>query len=92
MKEATWTAIYSVEQLAWQPGGAPKRGARVFFSTGVSDGNPNPVKYSYSLGLVGTGGRLWCQAEHPRCGAYRSGRLGHHAALDALAVRLAICG
>jgi len=27
----------------------------MFFSAGVSDGKANPVKYSYSLGLVGKG-------------------------------------
>jgi len=55
MKDETWTAIYSFEQFVWQPAGDPTRGVGVFFSVGVSDGNPNPVKYSYSLGLVGKG-------------------------------------
>jgi porin len=55
MEDDTWTAIYSFEQFVWQPAGDPKRGVGVFFSASVSDGNPNPVKYSYSLGLVGKG-------------------------------------
>jgi len=51
----TWTATYSFEQFVWQPAGDPKRGVGVFFAASVSDGNPNPVKSSYSLGLVGKG-------------------------------------
>jgi len=55
MEDDTWTATYSFEQFVWQPAGDPKRGVGLFFSASVSDGNPNPVKSSYSLGLVGKG-------------------------------------
>ncbi|MDP3584776.1 MAG: carbohydrate porin [Thiobacillus sp.] len=51
----TWAAVYSFEQFVWQPAGDPKRGIGMFFSAGVSDGKANPIKYSYSLGLVGKG-------------------------------------
>ena len=51
----TWAAVYSFEQFVSQPAGDPKRGVGVFFSAGVSDGKANPIKYSYSLGLVGKG-------------------------------------
>ena len=51
----TWTAVYSAEQFLWQPSGDPKRGIGAFFSAGVSDGRANPIKYSYTLGLVGKG-------------------------------------
>jgi porin len=51
----TWAAIYSFEQFLWQPAGDHKRGIGMFFSAGVSDGKANPVKSSYSLGLVGKG-------------------------------------
>ena len=51
----TWTAVYSAEQFLWQPPGDPKRGIGVFYSAGVSDGRANPIKYSYTLGLVGKG-------------------------------------
>lgn len=54
-KNETWAAVYSFEQFLWQPTGDHRRGIGMFFSVGVSDGNPNPVKYSYSLGLVGKG-------------------------------------
>lgn len=54
-EDKTWAATYSFEQFLWQPAGDPKRGIGLFFSAGVSDGNPNPIKSSYSLGLVGKG-------------------------------------
>jgi porin len=55
MENDTWTAVYSAEQFLWQPSGDPKRGIGVFYSAGVSDGRANPIKYSYTLGLVGKG-------------------------------------
>lgn len=51
----TWAAVYSFEQFLWQPKGAPDRGLGLFFSAGVSDGKANPVKASFSLGVVGKG-------------------------------------
>lgn len=55
IEDDTWAAVYSFEQFVWQPAGDPKRGVGVFFSAGISDGKANPIKYSYSLGLVGKG-------------------------------------
>jgi porin len=54
-EDETWAAVYSFEQFLWQPAGDHKRGIGTFFSAGVSDGKANPIKYSYSLGLVGKG-------------------------------------
>jgi porin len=54
-KSDTWTVIYSFDQYLWQPAGDPKRGIGVFFTFGASDGNPNPVKYTYSMGVGGNG-------------------------------------
>jgi porin len=51
----TWAAVYSFEQFLWQPSGDARRGVGAFFSAGASDGKANPVKRSYSLGLVGKG-------------------------------------
>jgi len=51
----TWAAVYSFEQFVWQPEGDHARGVGVFFSAGVSDGKANPIKASYSLGVVGKG-------------------------------------
>lgn len=55
MESQTWAAVYSFEQFLWQPAGDPHHGIGAFFSAGVSDGKANPIKYSYSLGLVGKG-------------------------------------
>jgi porin len=55
MESETWAAVYSFEQFLWQPKGDPRHGIGMFFSAGVSDGQANPIKTSYSLGLVGKG-------------------------------------
>jgi len=55
MEDKTWAAVYSFEQFLWQPEGDHAHGIGMFFSAGVSDGEANPVKASYSLGLVGKG-------------------------------------
>lgn len=54
-EDETWAVVYSFEQFLWQPAGDHKRGIGTFFSAGVSDGKANPIKYSFSLGLVGKG-------------------------------------
>jgi porin len=54
-EQETWSVNYSFEQFLWQSAGDPKRGLGTFVSVGGSDGKANPVKYSYSLGLVGHG-------------------------------------
>jgi porin len=54
-EDRTWAIAYGFEQYLWQPAGDPKRGVGAFFNFGASDGRANPVKYSYSLGLVGKG-------------------------------------
>jgi porin len=54
-EDETWAAVYSFEQFLWQPAGEHKRGVGTFFSAGVSDGKANPIKHTYSLGLVGKG-------------------------------------
>jgi porin len=51
----TWAVVYSFEQFLWQPAGDAKHGIGIFFSAGMSDGKANPIKYSFSLGLVGKG-------------------------------------
>ena len=39
----------------WQPADDAKHGIGVFFSVGVSDGNPNPIKDAFLLGVGGKG-------------------------------------
>ena len=54
-KSDTWAVFYNFDQYLWQPKGDPKRGIGVFFTFGVTDGNPNPIKYSYNMGIGGNG-------------------------------------
>lgn len=54
-KDNTWSVVYSFDQYFWQPDGDSKRGIGVFFNFGATDGNPNPVQYSYMMGIGGKG-------------------------------------
>jgi len=54
-KSKTWSMNYTFDQYLWQPNGDPKRGIGLFFTFGVSDGNPNPVKYAFTAGIGGKG-------------------------------------
>ena len=51
----TWAFNYGFDQYIWQPEGDPKRGVGLFFNFGASDGNPNPIKYSFLTGIGGNG-------------------------------------
>lgn len=54
-EDSTWMISYGFDQYLWQSGTDPARGIGFFFNFGVSDGDPNPVEYSYLLGLGGKG-------------------------------------
>jgi porin len=57
----TWSIYYNFDQYLWNPDGDKTRGIGMFFRFGASDGNPNPVKYAYNVGVSGNGvipGRL----------------------------------
>jgi porin len=54
-ESSTWGVFYGFEQYLWQPEGDPKRGIGMFFTFGASDGDANPIKYSYNVGLGGNG-------------------------------------
>jgi porin len=54
-EDETWAAIYAFEQYLWQPTGDAKRGIGAFVTAGISDGKANPIRHSYTLGLVGKG-------------------------------------
>lgn len=57
----TWAVTYGFDQYLWQPDGDPHRGIGLFFNFGATDGNPNPIKYTYLMGIGGKGvvpGRL----------------------------------
>ncbi len=51
----TWSFNYAFDQYLWQPDGDPQHGIGLFFSFGVSDGNPNPIKYAFLAGIGGKG-------------------------------------
>ena len=46
---------YSFDQYLWHDPTDPKRGWGLFGRLGISDGDPNPLKYFWSVGLGGTG-------------------------------------
>jgi porin len=54
-EDSTWALFYGFDQYLWHPGGDTKRGIGVFFTFGTTDGNPNPLKYTYSMGIGGNG-------------------------------------
>jgi porin len=52
---SSWSMYYGFDQYLWQPDGDPKHGVGVFFNFGASDGNPNPIKYTFLTGIGGKG-------------------------------------
>ncbi len=54
-KSSSWSVNYGFDQYLWQPAQDEKHGIGVFLSLGASDGNPNPIKYAFLLGVGGKG-------------------------------------
>jgi len=54
-QDYTWTIYYNFDQYLWNPGSDPNRGLGIFFRFGASDGQVNPIKYAYNVGLSGNG-------------------------------------
>ncbi len=54
-ESSSWALSYSFDQYFWQPDGNPKHGIGLFFGFGASDGNPNPIQYSFITGIGGKG-------------------------------------
>lgn len=52
---SSWAFTYGFDQYFWQPQDKPTQGLGVFFAFGASDGNPNPIKHSFLVGLGGKG-------------------------------------
>ena len=52
---SSWSMNYGFDQYFWQPDGDPKHGVGLFFNFGASDGNPNPISYSFLTGIGGKG-------------------------------------
>jgi porin len=54
-KSSSWEVNYAFDQYFWQPDDDPKHGVGLFFGFGASDGNPNPIQYSFLTGIGGKG-------------------------------------
>ncbi len=52
---SSWAISYAFDQYFWQPDNDPKHGVGFFFAFGASDGNPNPIQYSFLTGISGKG-------------------------------------
>ena len=52
-KDGSWDAWYNFDQYLYEQGSG--RGIGLFGRLGISDGNPNPIQYFYSLGVGGKG-------------------------------------
>lgn len=59
-KDSAWTATYRVDQVLYADAEDPKRNWTLNSDLGLTDGNPNPIRWFANLSLVGTspiGGR-----------------------------------
>jgi porin len=54
-KDRRWYVAYSFDHYAYQPAESPGEGLGVFGNIGVSDGNPNALRWSMLLGIGGRG-------------------------------------
>jgi porin len=54
-QSSSWAVSFSFDQYFWQPDGNPEHGIGLFFGFGASDGNPNPIQYSFIAGIGGKG-------------------------------------
>jgi porin len=54
-ENTTWAMFYGFDQFLWQPRGDSKSGIGLFFTFGACDGDANPIKYVYSMGIGGKG-------------------------------------
>ncbi len=50
-----WSISYNFDQYLWQRKADPSQGIGIFFRFGVSDGQVNPIKYHYNVGVGGKG-------------------------------------
>lgn len=54
-QKGSWNVYYNFDQYLWEPKKGSDQGFGIFGRFGVSDGNPNPVRYFYSVGVGGKG-------------------------------------
>ena len=85
-ENSTWAVFYSFDQYFWQPAGDPKHGIGMFFNFGASDGDANPVKYSYATGIGGNGAGPGAQGRQLR------DRLGPHSVQQTISFPFCVSG
>jgi len=54
-KNRAWAFYYNFDQYLYEPIKGSGRGLGIFGRFGASDGNPNPIRYFYSIGIGGKG-------------------------------------
>ena len=54
-QSGTWSLNYFGEQRVWEDACNPKRNVGLYTSWGISDGNPNPIRWSGNVSLQGHG-------------------------------------
>jgi porin len=54
-KNRTWAIYYNFDQYLYEPKKGSGRGVGIFGRFGASDGNPNPMRCFYSIGIGGKG-------------------------------------
>jgi porin len=52
-KAGTWTLLWNFEEKLWVDADNPDRGLGLYVQTGLGDGNPNPVRWFWSVALCG---------------------------------------
>ena len=54
-KDGSWCVYYNFDQYIYEPKKGSGRGIGVFGRIGISDGNPNPMRSFFSVGIGGKG-------------------------------------
>ncbi len=52
-RQGSWAVYWNADQYLWQDPCDPSRGWGVFGRAGISDGNPNPIRWFLSFGVGG---------------------------------------
>lgn len=52
--DGSWSLLWNFDQFVWQDPCDPSRGWGLFGRAGISDGNPNAIKWSISFGVGGS--------------------------------------
>ncbi len=50
----SWSIVYTFDQTFWTDPCDQKRNWGLFGNAGISDGNPNPIRWSANIGIAGS--------------------------------------